>query len=414
MTPLTAEQPDPLHIGPARAAPYATPSADSGGGTLPHMTQLDGLRAFAVATVLLQHFCPGIEQWCPCGQIGVKLFFVLSGFLITGILLNCRKMIERTGQSPGLTLRQFYARRFLRIFPIYYATLAFLYVVSPGVRPVFVWHLLYLTNVYIAKTHTFPFLVAHFWTLGVEEQFYLCWPLFVFFVPRRLLLPSVIAMIVAAPLYRLVGYEMGLHWTALLALPFGCLDSLGAGALLALLSDRPLPRPAAIQALSRVGLWIGIPLTVILFVVRFFLFTGRIAMLHLPTLIAVRMDAIDTCLFDMALSLMGFFFVAGAAKGFGGPLGALLRARAIVYVGTISYGIYVLHPVVQGVVLTLLARRGIRVPPIVILFPALTALSIAAATASWYGFERPINALKRFFPYERRAESAATFGKATT
>src|SRR5438552_8893303 len=94
---------------------WAAPGPD----VFAHINQVDSLRALAVGSVMVGHYFPGLHSFGEWGPMGVNLFFVISGFLITGILLKCRKQIE-SGQSIILTLRQFYVRRFLRIFPLYY------------------------------------------------------------------------------------------------------------------------------------------------------------------------------------------------------------------------------------------------------------------------------------------------------
>lgn len=90
-----------------------------------YMVQLDALRAFAVFGVLLAHFFPSfpLTHWLDTGSLGVQLFFVLSGFLITGILLRLKEEIKAETSTPGFAIRRFYIRRFLRIFPIYYLTI---------------------------------------------------------------------------------------------------------------------------------------------------------------------------------------------------------------------------------------------------------------------------------------------------
>ena len=131
------------------------------------------------------------------GSNGVNLFFVISGFLITEIFLKCKKEVEN-GQSIRLTLRQFYARRFLRIFPLYYLviSLSFLFNFSDVWHELW-WYLTYTVNYYGLVTGKWIGL-PHFWTLALEEQFYLLWPLVILLVPRRcLLLVPVIAILIA-------------------------------------------------------------------------------------------------------------------------------------------------------------------------------------------------------------------------
>ncbi|MGH7999853.1 MAG: acyltransferase family protein, partial [Brasilonema sp.] len=120
---------------------------------LKYMKQLDGLRAIAVFAVLYTHYLPE-KYWLfdiYWGGIGVRLFFVLSGFLITSILLKCRDYITSRQQTLSFTLRQFYIRRFLRLIPLYYAILFLAALINiPPVRETLAWHIPYLSNIYFA------------------------------------------------------------------------------------------------------------------------------------------------------------------------------------------------------------------------------------------------------------------------
>src|SRR6266849_732607 len=165
--------------------------------TLEYRPQLDGIRTLAVSAVFLQHFVgfqnlPGILGVIPWGQLGVKLFFVLSGFLITGVLLRSRDAVEQAGVSNWFAARQFYVRRFLRIFPLYYFVIAICVLLNiPPVREILVWLLTYTLNIYASlrgQWGNLDLYVAHFWSLAVEEQFYIVWPWFLLFAPRKRLL----------------------------------------------------------------------------------------------------------------------------------------------------------------------------------------------------------------------------------
>ena len=175
----------------------------------PYMTQLDGLRCFAVFSVLVAHFChdlPGIGRAGPWGGLlGVRLFFVLSGFLITQILLRERDAMRAAGVGVWTAIRPFYARRFLRIFPLYYGVLlvATALAVYP-VRESLPWHLAYASNFYMAREGTWVPTVAHFWTLAMEEQFYLLWPWVVLLVRPASLPRIAIALAALAPAFRTV------------------------------------------------------------------------------------------------------------------------------------------------------------------------------------------------------------------
>src|SRR5215218_136502 len=188
--------------------------AGVGGGYRP---QLDALRFFAIAGVLVAHnLDPGQAPWIfsrfDYAETGVRLFFVLSGFLITGILLGEREAADAAPHRRISAIRRFYARRFLRIFPIYYLTLAVVLVtaVSPA-RRIWPWLFTYTTNIYAWHRLDWPGPVGHLWTLAVEEQFYLVWPWFLLFVPRKWILPFLVGLIALAPLYRLFA---SFHYSA--------------------------------------------------------------------------------------------------------------------------------------------------------------------------------------------------------
>ena len=151
-----------------------------------YLRQLDALRTVAVTMVIATHWLPKATTFWFNGGFGVKLFFVTSGFLITGILLNARKEAEQSGFQVTGVLRSFYTRRFLRIFPLFYATLALIYCLHVQAARDFIWWLVaYLGNIVIAYQGAWVDGIAHFWSLAVEEQFYLLFPLLLVFLGRR-------------------------------------------------------------------------------------------------------------------------------------------------------------------------------------------------------------------------------------
>ncbi|RUX02716.1 acyltransferase, partial [Mesorhizobium sp. M2A.F.Ca.ET.037.01.1.1] len=161
--------------------------------------QLDALRGVAVTLVLYSHFlAPGGSSFV--GHLGVRLFFVLSGFLITRLLLDAR---DTSAFASGPALRSFYARRMLRIFPPYFAVLALAWFASEQSRPSLAWHALYLSNFWYARQNDWtPWLLCHFWSLSIEEQFYLAWPLIVLLAPRRRIEAIAIGVIAFSLAYR--------------------------------------------------------------------------------------------------------------------------------------------------------------------------------------------------------------------
>jgi len=170
------------------------------------------------------------------GWAGVPLFFVLSGFLITSILL------EEKSRRFSDYLRAFYIKRTLRIFPLFYAYLAFNYIILlvTGRSTVgYEWYLLYLQNYHIGfelmRSGSIPGIVGHTWSLAVEEQFYLIWPVLVYFMSSRQITWICILLIMAAPLTRLAILQAsGNVYLANVTLP-SCLDMMAYGSILALL-----------------------------------------------------------------------------------------------------------------------------------------------------------------------------------
>jgi peptidoglycan/LPS O-acetylase OafA/YrhL len=368
----------------------AAPVALAHGG---HRPQLDALRCLAVGGVLVAHFCqPALGPLAATldpGFLGVRLFFVLSGFLITGILLDARDTAAAQGATQHGVLGRFYARRVLRIFPLYYAiVLAGLLVDMPRARDAWPWLLGYSSNFYELVTQRSVGYYGHFWTLAVEEQFYLFWPWLVLFVPRRRIGLVMVMAVLSAIVYRVIVGDLLSTQRGWDQMPIGSLDTLAVGALLALVF-RDAPSPKRIQQLLR-NVVLPTGLAGLVFLTWHADWSG-----NLRLLVAGH---------DLAYALVCCWLIAGAYNGFGGVAGRLLEARPIVYLGRISYGIYAYHLFVPVTLNKILEAFGGALPPhgIVRLLIA-GAITIAIAAISWRFFEAPINALKGRVPYERPA-----------
>lgn len=354
------------------------------------MLQLDGLRALAVFTVMFEHLYAN-RRWLnfvPWARGGVQLFFVLSGFLITAILLKCRVDAEPIA-GRGLALRRFYIRRFLRIYPLYYFVLAVGWLLHfSQVRDHILWHAAYLSDFYFAYYNHWDSSTSHLWTLSVEEQFYLLWPWLMLFFPRRWLGRLIVATILVGPLYRLGGVLAGWRGNPLYTIPFASMDSLGLGAMLAYLREGKPGDAAKREALRRAAFWVGIPLFIILTPLAYISdSTARVFVVGI----------------NLALSLCSFWLVDRAAIGFGGVPGALLQSKPLQYCGKISYGLYIYHlfmtriPSFHGGILLHSFPRLFR--PSMPYFLTTSTATFLVASASWYLLEKPINSLKRHFPY---------------
>jgi len=342
----------------------------------PRLVRLDGLRALAVLAVLVDHFSP---IRIAIGPYGVKLFFVLSGFLITGILLRCRTVVE-DGQSLAVTLRQFYIRRALSILPIVYVVLmAGLFLGSEEVRRTLLWHLTFTSNL-LFSVRGFPPMTSHFWSLAVEEQFYLVWPALVLLMPRRQLPALTLAAIIGAALFRLSSevWFTGLY-PQILTPPV--VDSLAFGALLAWATAEG--RTSVVRGIHRLGL----------------------AVLPLVLIAGVSYEMMDLKFIlgdSVAAASCAWLLVSALNKDNG--IWRFLEARPLCFIGRISYGLYVYHLVVPSMIRGALAGAGFEIPPWETLWLPCATIAVGLAVLSWYCIEVPINRNKRFFPY--RIESA--------
>ena len=369
-------------------------TASEHSNALTYMKQLDGLRAMAVLAVLWTHYLPE-EYWLfgiYWGGYGVRLFFVLSGFLITGILLKSRQHITQGKQCSFFAIRQFYIRRFLRIFPLYYVILALAVLIAmPQVKEAIAWHVSYLSNVYFALQGRFHGSAGHLWSLAVEEQFYLLWPWFILFLPRRWLLPTIIIFIGVAPLFRLTSTVVGVNLVAIWVLTPGACDALCLGALLAYLNSR---ENALLISKEKV--------------LRYFLLTGLFITIVLPILPYLNtQNLVVSALADTGRSLIFACLVAAAAHGFKSFAGKVLESKPMVYLGKISYGIYLIHAFMPEIVDRIFDYLGLSddKSPLTIAFLS-TVATIIAATITWQVLEKPINDLKRFFQYADKVPQA--------
>ena len=363
---------------------------------------LDGLRGIAIALVMLRHFffppLPGIlgnavGTVTLTGWMGVDLFFVLSGFLITGICLDNR--------SPS-QLGPFYARRALRILPPVAVLLFVMAVVSlrfTGDMPMhFAWIATFATNIRMAADGSLATIsrpARHFWSLAVEEQFCLVWPAIVLLAPKRASLAAAVAAVVVAPLYRTLLVVQHRELATFVLTP-ARMDALAIGALIAFV----VRSDAWPRVKSRLRPLANAPPTAWAF-----------AMVGLCCMVALACRDFEP--FTVTMETAGFSaiaLVAGAAMtlvlaGPGSRIVVWLSRPTIAWLGRRSYALYLIHlPIYE------LERAGGARPSSLAAVTAFAAVGVGVscvlAEASWRGIEAPSLALKRLFPYRPRGGAA--------
>jgi peptidoglycan/LPS O-acetylase OafA/YrhL len=374
---------------------------------------LGGLRGLAITLVLLSHFAPlpkptsileKIYARGPqAGWVGVDLFFVLSGFLITRILLRTK--------SSSRYFQSFYARRTLRIFPLYYGVLVLFFVILPRVSAS------WATEVNTDYAPSWPFWtysgnvarvfhtalifhgnavsrsLAHFWSLMVEEQFYLCWPMVVFLVPTKSLVRvclGTFALAMAVRLGLLVYIERAdLPRNVVYSFTLGRIDTLAAGALVAILVEEHGLAPWLRRGARKLGIAAAVVLAVVFLMDGGLLNDGVwMQRIGFPATGALSAVLLVELLFSPPRSAL--------RRGFSST-----GMRAM---GRYSYGIYVYHLLVlhhvlmahdvEGRVHAAIANRIVAS----LAFTAIGAgLSIAVAVVSYHAYEQPFLRMKRFF-----------------
>lgn len=377
----------------------ATPVAASGEVT-GRIKALDGLRSL-VLLVMFHHFTVKAAEGFTgavavpfhlTGTLGITaldVFFVLSGFLITRILLQSR-------ESPAY-FRNFYLRRALRILPLYYGFLLVYLVILPRVAPwdpvaidlsfgeqAYYWF--HLVNVPYAFHERLAAFTGHFWSLSVEEHFYLLWPLIVWKSSRAALRRFIFGALAIATLTKVASLVFWPDTLIFYVLTPARLDGLALGALLAVVWDESDQRTWWVRAIVRGGKW-GAVLMVVVFSTH--------ALVPMPPGLSPSWRGI---LFLVCSAWMAAAIVAKMLMGEGGAARRLAESWPLRRVGLYSYGMYILHDPLAW----LLDQSGVIHRPQLgatvswtLAYTLILAIAtFALAAASWHLFERPVLKLR--------------------
>ncbi len=363
-----------------------------------YIKSLDGIRFLAVSLVLIDHWS-GDRLGFPAAYLGVCLFFVLSGFLITRILLSAKEKDTELGRGHGFSLKRFYIRRTIRIFPIYYLTLGLLFIFNvPPVRDKIFWLATYMSNNYIAYKSNWLGSVDHLWSLAVEEQFYIFFPFLILLIPLKNLKTSLLFLIVLAVSLRGYLFFSGASWIQPYVLMPACLDAFGFGGILGLLVfykkdtylkyiNTPLSLAIGISIYSLTVIWLqAVP-------------EGH--------------NYVSVIFLRLSESILSFLILAYLINGDDKKpfLNRIFEWIPLVYIGQISYGIYIYHNFIYNAyhssphnpfvkianAITASFGDGFYGTGIKILFLYVSVVLIA--TLSWYIIEKPINKLKNRYGY---------------
>jgi peptidoglycan/LPS O-acetylase OafA/YrhL len=372
-----------------------------------HYPALDGLRGIAILLVMMFHFGwakPAVGYPAKLlvfvtnfGWTGVDLFFVLSGFLITGILLDSKKGAHY--------FKNFYARRVLRIFPLYYGVLVLTLIVlprivsydSPDMQRLLRsqgWLWAYSANISVALRHgewiwnPDWLRLGMLWSLAVEEHFYLVWPLLVFLLPQRGLLRVSLAMVILTPVARAVALASGVAADTVYCLTVFRADDLAMGGLLAAVLRTPEIMPR-VRPYTRWAFWAGV---------------GVVALLTARRRFFRHLDpSVETVGFAALACTYGSVLFSAVTSAPASRLSRVLSHPKIAFFGKYSYGAYLLHELLRPAFMRFFPVEGlerlVHSEVAAFLLHALfgTATTFACAVASFELYEKRFLRLKRFF-----------------
>ena len=336
--------------------------------------QLDALRGVACIMVLFYHLVPGSSNWLALGPLGVRLFFVMTGFLLVG---NHLQQVER-GNAPLQILSGFYKKRAIRIFPVYFLAFGILCIlgVEPA-REVWAWIATFSVNFYMGFKEQWVGALSHYWFLATSEQMVLVLTLIILWLPRRFFVPLMILCFVGAWLHRWIATSLGIAPMMVWYSPLSSMDSIAAGALIGLFYREKKEALIRLACSSIVNL---------------------ASWSCLLAAIAIRIWCFNNAWIHAAETLEALFFtwlILRASVGFTGLGGKFLNFPPLVYTGVISYGLYVVHPLIHNFIFTIYPKFGLPNNPenLLVIVPTFL-LTFLVGALSWHFIEKPLISLK--------------------
>jgi peptidoglycan/LPS O-acetylase OafA/YrhL len=345
-----------------------------------YQPHLDGLRALAILGILFEHFDLPLPAMLRCGPLSVRFFFVLTGYFIT---LSLWRVKSEMSDSDGgyVPLWRYYLARLLRTGPPFYLSLIIgaLFGIEE-VRTNFFWLATFQANNYIAWLGYWPDAISHYWSLAVQEQFYFLWPVVVLTLPKRWFLPTMAAFIVFGLGFRLYCISTNATTLARWVTLLGCIDSFAVGALVAYLKQA--------QVLNR--MWSSKTLLFAMPLIACGCFYMGRALMTLPE------NNIWLGMTETVDAVFLAWVLAAAVTSMKGRYGRMLSWAPLVYLGKISYGIYVYHVFIIVLVSPLLLPWGMSEDHNALgRIAILLALTFAASSLSWHWLEQPFLAWKK-------------------
>ena len=353
---------------------------------LSKMPQLDGLRALCLLSIIIHHWTVNSVHLPFPFEIGAFVFFALSGYLITRILLRAKDKWESGAATFGSILKSFTMRRFLRLIPAYLvAILLYVILLTPDVLQNFLWYLTNTSNIHFARQGSWSGGADQFWTLAVDQQFYAFWPFLVLLAPKRALPFLLIILAALSPLSRyLAHYDLALFTGGKHdKLPWFLTDHLCFGALLAVCHESGrLPK--------KFYFWIGFWGTLVIYLlIRYSIIQFPLHGLFQQTILA----AFSVCLVGICIQEMG-----GIGK-------VILEHPKIQYLGKRSYGYYLYHNLaillLGKIAFFLFPEPGDKDYFLLLRLISASGILYALAHYSWKYVEGPLNSLKSKHRYQK-------------